>query len=337
MIAGSAKATRNTLLVFSLLLVLVGCKRDIDIRRDEAYRFPDPIYRYEGGAPKKAIAALGAKLFFDPILSSDSTVSCVSCHAPEHAFASHNDALSRGVNGKLGIRNSPSLANMIYYPNFGWDGGILNLEIQPITPITDTLEMHSSFPMVREKLSAHPSYPEAFKVAFGKDSITDKQILVAITQYVAQLVSNRSKYDLYLRGLLELSADEEAGLALFKENCETCHSGILFTNFDFYRNGHTKSSDLDSGRYRITQDINDKGKFRVPSLRNVALTYPYLHDGSAKNLDSVLTHYAKPLYENELPNGAIKLSDDEQQKVITFLRTLTDYQFISDPKHLPNY
>ena len=134
-----------------------------------------------------------------------------------------------------------------------------------------------------------------------------------------------------------LTADEKAGLKLFEENCSSCHSGSLFSNFGFYRNGHSTSSDLDSGRYRITQNIEDKGRFRVPSLRNVALTYPYLHDGSAKNLDSILSKYANPPYDHELPNGPILLDLEERKQLIEFLKTLSDYNFISNSDYLPEY
>ena len=317
-------------------LTLSSCKKDLEINPKGYPQFPEPVYQYEGGAPNEKIAALGAKLFFDPILSLDSSVSCVSCHAPEHAFAIHNEALSQGVNGAVGIRNSPSIANMIYYPYFGWDGGILNLEIQPVTPITDTLEMHSSFPLVRGRLSQHSMYKDEFAAAFNADSITDKQILVALTQYVAKIISNRSKYDLYIQGSIDLNEEEQRGKVLFEENCSSCHGGILFSNFGFYKNGLSGLTQKDYGRYRITLDPSDKGRFRVPSLRNVALTYPYLHDGSVKSLDSVLQQYTNPPFANDLPGGAIPLSPKQQKEIIAFLKTLSDFELVNDRELLPD-
>lgn len=303
--------------------------------------FPEPIYNFENNKQTFQTFTLGRELFYDPFLSSDGTVSCASCHANSHAFAGHNTALSPGVNNLLGTRNSPSIANMAWSPSFMWDGGINHIEVMPIAPLTNPVEMNETLASIVSKLQQSDKYKKLFKTAYGTEEVTDQKVLKALTQYMMMIVSNNSKYDQVKRGEATFTAAEQQGYELFQQKCSQCHTEPLFTDYSFRNNGLDQSFS-DEGRFLITQNENDKGKFKVPSLRNVALTYPYMHDGRYYTLNDVLNHYANgiqhsstldPLLENGIP-----LPGNEKTLLITFLNTLSDYHLMTDfwlaePKH----
>ncbi|KAB2814066.1 cytochrome-c peroxidase [Phaeocystidibacter luteus] len=276
---------------------------------------------------------LGRDLFYENGLSLDSSINCSSCHAQTHAFADHNVPLSAGVGGKLGKRNSPALINLAWMPQFMADGGIVHLDVMPLAPITDTLEMALPMQMAIDRLKCDSEYRSKFEKAFGTDTITSQRIFFAMSQFMLLMVSDDSRFDKYLEGEALLSDSERRGYSLFNTHCANCHTEPLFTDYSYERNGIDSEFD-DLGRGRITLDPADDGKFKVPTLRNVELTYPYMHDGRFFTLEEVLDHYSdevEPNMSHRLPQP-LNLTSAEKEDIIQFLKTLTDYSFISDPK-----
>ncbi len=260
-------------------------------------------------------------------------MNCASCHIQEAGFSDPGKALSIGVQGKPGFRNSPALANLAWVPAFMADGGINHIEVMPIAPITDSLEMNISLKETVAKLQASAQYPPQFKRAFGSDSITDQKMLFGLAQFMSTMVSANSKYDEVVNGKAVFTEKEKRGFSLFKQNCSSCHKQPLFTDFSYRSNGLDENS-KDPGRGRITQQAEDHGKFKVPSLRNVQLSAPYMHDGRFTNLEEVLNHYSDGIQTNASLDhslvGGISLSAAEKADIIAFLYTLTDYKFITN-------
>lgn len=330
------KQTKNVSIVLLMILILVSCRKDkieqiVPFEFNAPDYFPEVQYSFENNEITKKRFALGKKIFFDPILSSDNTISCASCHAQVHAFADHNVALSAGVEGRLGKRNSPSIANMAWSPSFMWDGGVNHIEIFSLAPITDTNEMNETMSNVIDKLNALPQYRNHFKKAYGVNEVNDQVLFRALTNYMMMIVSDNSKYDQWIKGQTSLTQEENAGRVLFEENCSSCHSGALQTDYSFRNNGLYATFE-DLGRGRITLNEADNGKFKVPSLRNVMLTYPYMHDGSIYSIRDVLDHYdsgivSSPTLDASLTNG-IPMTETEKDQIIAFLETLTDYELL---------
>lgn len=322
------------LLLFGILFS--GCKKDTANKYNQLVypsHFPEPHYNFKDNPYSYDGFLLGRKLFFDPILSVDNTVSCGTCHAPVHAFADHNIKLSLGVENRQGVRNSPAVFNMLWNKSFMWDGGINNIEVMPIAPITDHREMAETIENVVKKLNEHKEYPTLFKNAFKNDLVDSRNMLLALAQFMGSIISSNSKYDQYVLGKYTLSADEKAGLSLFRTHCESCHKEPLFTNYEFINNG-IDSVFKDLGRKKVTDESADLGKFKVPTLRNIMLTYPYMHDGRFKNIDEVLNHYSNGVIEsatldNRLKNG-ISLEANEKKQIKAFLSTLNDFELIGD-------
>jgi cytochrome c peroxidase len=229
---------------------------------------------------------------------------------------------------------------MAFLEFFFYDGGVGHLDFVPINAITSEVEMGSSLSEVVEKLSRSPLYEKAFEEAFGKAEIESQQVLHALAQFTVTLVSANSKYDKVLRGEQTFTPAELEGYSLFMKNCSACHSGELFTDNYFHNNGLDENFTKDPGRSVITESDFDLGKFRVPSLRNVTLTPPYMHDGRFKTLEEVLNHYVNGIkYSSTLDDNLIKdemigieLSEEERIKVIAFINALTDYEFIKDKR-----
>ena len=328
--------------IFSLLLVIVlfSCKKENQVvpLDDWGFKkpsyFPAPFYTFEDNAQTRLRFSLGRELFYDPILSLDNTVSCASCHSQTHGFSDHNIAMSEGVNGTLGVRNSPAMSNLAWYPSFMWDGGVNSIETFSVAPITNPLEMHETIFQVIGKLNANPAYRAKFKLAYDVDSITDQKMLKALAQYLAMLISDDSKYDQYKKGTYTFTADENEGYTLFQSKCASCHTEPLLTDFSFRNNG-LDATFADLGRGLITQNAGDNGKFRVPSLRNVQLTYPYMHDGRFFTLSQVLDHYATGIQNSSTLDASlttgIPMTASEKLKIIAFLKTLTDYTYMANP------
>jgi cytochrome c peroxidase len=321
------------------LLVFIGisCQKDKPDDNSLILNYPDyfpaPVYSFRNNELSKDRFELGKKLFHDPVLSLDSTVSCASCHAQVHAFADHNVSLSAGLNGLTGTRNSPSIANMIWSPTFMWDGGVNHIEVFSVAPITNPVEMGETMLGVIQKLNKDAAYKTAFRKAYNVDPITDQAMLRALTVYMSMIVSADSRYDQYRQGKINLSTNELTGLDLFRQKCATCHTEPLFTDYS-YRNNGLDSIFNDLGRGGITNNPLDYGKFKVPGLRNVELTYPYMHDGRFWNLREVLDHYSSGIHisstlDNSLYN-ALPMSETEKDRIIDFLKTLTDHSLLSN-------
>jgi cytochrome c peroxidase len=320
-----------------------------EIEVDESFvfvqpsNFPNPTYTFDNNPVTKEGFELGRRLFFDPLLSKDGSVSCNNCHIQAVAFAdSQQHPLSVGLDDKLGTRNAPSLANLAFMNEYFWDGGVTHLDFVPINAIEADFEMGETLGNVVRKLNSDKVYPELFKKVFDIDKITSPYMLQALSQYMVMMVSANSRYDKYIRGEGEKLAESELkGLEVFSTKCASCHSGELFSDFS-YRNNGLNTIHTDLGRGRISEIAADEGKFRVPSLRNVGLTAPYMHNAEFASLEEVLDHYSAGMVESPnldeifIKNGAIgiSLTEDEKTQIISFLHTLADREFVSNNKFM---
>ena len=298
--------------------------------------FPSPVYKFGENPLTPAGVALGKALFYDALLSKDNTVSCGSCHQQSAGFTQHGHALSHGINDLLTKRNSMPLFNLAWSPDFGWDGGVHHLDLFPISPLQNPAEMDETLPNVLDKLRYSKTYPPLFEKAFGTDEINTERFLKALSQFTLTMVSANSRYDKFMRNEGEtLTETERAGMALVEQKCSSCHSGVLFSDFTFRNNGLKAASNTDIGRYDITLLDEDRYKFKVPSLRNLTATAPYMHDGRFGTLEEVLDHYASGVEKSATldpflnANGqlGISLNADEKANIIAFLKTLNDEAF----------
>lgn len=302
--------------------------------------FPTPVYSGGSNNPiTKEGFELGRRIFYDPITSKDSTISCGTCHQSFAAFANLDHATSHGFDGLFGTRNAPPIQNTAWMTSFMWDGGINHIEVMPLAPLTNPVEHNESIQNILVKLNRQSSYRTQFQQAFKTSPITDQQMLYALAQFMTMMVSSNSKYDKYLKGNTgALSIDEIEGMQLFDEKCSACHSGVLTTDGSYRNNGLTAKGN-ETGRMLITLEESDRNKFKVPSLRNVALSRPYMHDGRFNTLEKVLDHYSDGVIDSptldpilkQNGNLGIPLTNDEKQKLILFLQTLTDYSFVNNP------
>jgi cytochrome c peroxidase len=289
--------------------------------------------------------ALGGRLFFDRRLSSNDRLSCAACHRPNDAFSDPR-RFSRGVDGELGTRNAPTLENLAWKNSFFWDGRAKTLREQVLQPIQNPIEMHDTLPDVVAKISADTDYHRLFAGAFGSPEITSDKIARALEQFLLVQVSFDSKYDRVMNGTAKFSDDEQRGFELFNTeydpyhgqygaDCFHCHGGPLLQSQDFANNG-LDSAFYDLGRYKITKRAGDEGKFAVPSLRNVAVTAPYMHDGRFRTLEEVVEHYCTGMRRSATldpnlakhPDGGVPLSADDKRALVAFLKTLTDEKYL---------
>jgi cytochrome c peroxidase len=271
---------------------------------------------------------LGRQLFFDPILSADQSIACASCHQPDHGFASA-DGKPRGIRGQLIARRAPSLFNRAFGKSFFWDGRAKSLEEQALMPIADPTEMGSSVADAVKRLQAHDEYQKLFRTAFD-DGVTPANLGGALASFERVLLRGDSPVDRFRqKGDHDaLTPQERHGLWLYesKAQCWRCHSGRNFTDEEYHNTGVSWGREpLDLGRFKVTRDEADRGKFKTPSLRGVALTAPYMHDGSLKLLDEVVEFYSRG--GNDNPNRDAKvqplnLTSDEIKALVAFLRSL---------------
>ncbi len=328
----------------SLLVFLSACKPDKapdapPLANDYVFKqpagFPAPVYDFKSNTVTQAGFELGRKLFYDPALSKDSTISCGTCHKQYAAFSDVGHHISHGIQSRLGTRNSPALFNMAWSPTFFWDGGVTHLELQPLAPITNPVEMDETMAGVVTKISNIAAYRPMFKAAFGSDTVTTQAIMRSLAQFMGMMVSHQSKYDKVLRGEATFTPDEQAGYVLFKNNCAACHTEPLFTDFSFRNNG-LDTAFTDEGRKHITLQNADLGKFKVPSLRNAAITFPYMHDGRIETLEDVMEHYTKGIKNSPTLDNVLKtpivLTPTQKAQLILFIKTLTDNTFITDKR-----
>lgn len=282
--------------------------------------------------------ALGRKLFHDPILSRDSSTSCSSCHTSYTAFSHTDHKLSHGINDSIGTRNAPALMNLAWGKTFMWDGAVNHLDMQPLAPINHPAEMGESTQHVVFKLENSPVYRRMFTEAFGDSMILGDRMLKALAQFQLSLISAGSRYDRMRAGVEVFTEQEQNGYLLFQAHCNACHLEPLFTTGAFANNGLPPDSLLrDGGRIRITRDTNDSLKFKIPTLRNVEYSFPYMHDGRFKTLRAVLDHYDHGIMKSatlapELRAG-LPLTSDQRTDLVAFLLTLSDRAFVMDPAH----
>lgn len=326
-------------LLISFIFLLTTCQQ-----KQERYSlnlppgFPEPEIPADNQLTVARVA-LGKQLFYDPILSRDSSISCASCHLPAMAFA---DAapISPGVEDRLGLRNAPSLANLAYLTKINKDGGVAKLDMQAATPIEDENEMDLPITAAIERLKEKEIYPELFQKAYNQPP-NPFTLTRALAAFGRTLISGNSPYDQFhfQKKSARLSESARRGMRLFnseRTNCSNCHSGFNFTNNSFENNGLFETF-KDKGRARITLQPEDEGKFRVPSLRNVELTPPYMHNGSVTTLERVIDHYNSGGKEHPNKSPLIRplhLSEQERKDLVNFLKSLTDSTFVNNPDFL---
>jgi cytochrome c peroxidase len=308
-------------------------------------RFPMPALPNDNPLIQERVE-LGSRLFHETALSKDATISCASCHEQSAAFTDPR-RFSLGVANGIGNRNAMPLFNLAWKSSFFWDGRAPSLRVQALMPIEDHREMDESLEHVVKKLGALKDYAPAFEKAFGSPEISPEKIGLAIENFLLTITSHDSKFDRSARGEETLSDEEKRGFELFMTereprmgsmggDCFHCHGGPLFTDHQFRNNGLAISTQ-DLGRYDDTKAKVDRGAFSTPSLRNIALTAPYMHDGRFSSLEEVLDHYSEGVQRTETldpnlakhPDGGLHLTKQEKNDLISFLKTLTDTQFTS--------
>lgn len=301
--------------------------------------WPQPVYTFAGNELTQGGFELGRKLFYDVRLSRDNTVSCASCHAQFAAFSHLDHALSHGIDGLFGTRNAPGIFNMAWKPAFFWDGGVTGLENQPLHPIENPVEMDMNIQDVILRVNEDAGYRGMFSKAFGDETVNAQRIFKSLAQFMAAMVSARSRYDKYVHGAVDggFSEHEERGLVAFRAKCAGCHSEPLFSDFSYRSNGLLPDPALnDTGRAHITGRRDDRYRFMVPSLRNVSLTRPYMHDGRFSTLNAVLEHYRSGVSSAAYPDASlvsgIKMTDGEKEDIVAFLKTLSDTAFTNDSR-----
>lgn len=333
-----AYPTRYTF-AFLLSLVLVSCGGAVDTPETPLVVVPQGFPVLPVPSDNKLTAeriALGKKLFFDKRLSRTEEVSCGSCHLQENAFAEPK-TFSVGIHGRIGTRNAPSLANLAYNTSFFWDGGVPTLEQQAIAPILNPLEMDMTMSEVVDRISVDGGYRDLFQRAYGS-APTPEYITKGIASFIRTMVSGNSRFDKHERGdKSAMNESEVRGMTMFFDetaDCFHCHVGFNLTNNSFLNNGLYLDY-ADSGRMLVTENPRDLAKFKVPTLRNIALTAPYMHDGSRATLEEVIEHYNSGGKEH--PNldptlRPLELTPQQKADLLAFLKALTDEEFIRDPR-----
>lgn len=299
--------------------------------------WPAPVYNFTQNPLTNEGFELGKKLFYDGRLSRDGNFPCASCHQQFAAFATFDHNLSHGIDNQFTTRNAPGIYNLAWHNELHWDGGINHIEVQPLAPITAPNEMGETMNGVIVKVAADSSYRAMFKKAFGTESVTTQNMMKALAQFMIAMVSADSKYDKVMRKEANFTTKEQAGYNIFRSKCASCHAEPLFTDLSYRNNGLAIEPTLrDEGRKRITGQSNDSLKFKVPSLRNMMLTFPYMHDGRFTSPLQVLDHYSSGITQSStldasLKNG-ISLTLEEKFNLLEFFYTLTDSTFIKDDR-----
>jgi len=335
------------LLIFPLLF---SCTND----RDEAYQnvpldfkvpsnFPQPTYNFVNNPLTEKGFELGKKLFYDGRLASDGIVSCGFCHEQSTAFTHHGHTFSHGVGNSIGTRNTPSIQNLAYQSAFMYDGATTHLDLQPIIPFTSPIEMNGDFTKAITMMKADIGYRKLFEIAFADGQINSENMLKALVQFMVRITSSNSRFDKYRRNETggTLTETELAGYSVFKSKCASCHATDLMTDNSFRNNGLAVNPAInDVGRYRVTELASDLHKFKVPSLRNVEKTAPYMHDGRFGTLEAVLNHYDSGVEDSATldpilnQNGklGIALSETEKSQLVAFLKTVTDTEYLTNKR-----
>ncbi|MEN3322713.1 cytochrome c peroxidase [Mariniflexile soesokkakense] len=331
-------------------LFLVSCSNDEGdyiprpLTLDLPSNFPDIVYNLENNPLTEEGFELGKSLFYDGKLSANNAIPCAFCHEQAFAFTHHGHTLSHGVNGGIGFRNATPIQNMAFQKEFMWDGSATHLDFQPIIPLTSELEMGETLSNVVEKLKKDAYYKKQFTKAFDDGEINSSNMLKALSQFMIMMVSSNSKYDKYVRkeGNVTLSKTELDGMNTFQNKCASCHATDLFTDQSYRNNGLSISPKLnDKGRFVVFENPDDLYKFKVPSLRNVENTFPYMHDGRFTTLEAVLEFYNSGAVDNGNVDPSLLRADNtygitlntyEKESIIAFLKTLTDNEFLNDTR-----
>ncbi|MEN9971709.1 MAG: hypothetical protein RIS20_56 [Bacteroidota bacterium] len=301
-------------------------------------KWPKPIYDFTENPLSQEKFELGRTLFYDPDLSRDSTISCANCHLQYSGFTHIDHALSHGIDGKIGTRNAPVLINLAWQEFFHWDGGVSSLNKQAINPLTHSKEMDNNLVEILRRLNQSNFYRTRFYRAFGDSTIQTSSLLKALANFTVSLVSANSTYDRVKRGESKFTPQEQAGYKLFKKYCASCHQEPLFMKNEFKSNGINYMPTLgDLGRMAVTNRKEDSLLFKIPTLRNIEFSFPYMHDGRFKQLKDVLNHYGnlhgnQTYYSNELKKLNRPLTSNEQKDLIAFLKSLSDQNFLFNPK-----
>jgi cytochrome c peroxidase len=325
-------------LILAILLSFQSIKPKMGFEIPKGW--PKPLYYFEGNPFTEEKFQLGRKLFYDPILSRDNTISCATCHVSFSGFTHTDHALSHGIDGRIGRRNAPALINMAWSPYFNWDGAMGNIERQSMEPIRHHDEMDFNLDSAVARLSSDPKYATLFREVWGDDQITVRRMIQSLAMFTANLVSSNSTYDKVMRkeAGYSFTAQQENGYRLFKKECASCHQEPLFSNYKLKSNGLPMDPFLkDYGRSAFSEYYKDSFLFKVPTLRNIEFTFPYMHDGRFKKLKDVLNHYAnldpKTRHLSKELKKIKQLSSNEQKDIIAFLYTLTDKEFLYNPRY----
>lgn len=350
---------RYIILSISLIFIILSCRKDkvgyeaTPYTLDIPSHFPDMIIPEDNPMTVEGVT-LGRKLFYEEKLSGDNTLSCASCHSPQAAFSDPNQ-FSTGIDGIQGTRNSMALMNLGWAKNFFWDGRAATLEDQILEPVPNPIEMHQTWQKSAEKLNQELEYRNMFFMAFGEEGIDSVKVSKAIAQFLRTMISGSSKYDVmykYENGislssndqlvLNSVTPDEWGGYDLFKSlngaDCLHCHKGTMM-RIDGFSNNGLDATFTDIGRGAVTGDTWDYGKFKVPSLRNIEYSAPYMHDGRFATLDDVIDHYSHGIQQSSTldpliefaSQGGVQLDAQEKYLLKQFLLTLSDESFINNP------
>jgi cytochrome c peroxidase len=326
----------NKTLVF---IVIISCFAfGFCLKLDSIFpeHFPSTSYNFTNNPLDSSVIQLGRTLFYDPLLSKDGTISCASCHSPYNGFAHTDHDLSHGINDSIGTRNAPALFNLAWQSSFMWDGASNHLDVQALAPLNHAGEMGETTLNVIDKLNNSEVYKMLFAKAFNTNKATAPLMLKALAQFQLTLISSNSKYDKVMTSEMEFTEMENKGYQLFKKQCNSCHTEPLFSSYQFANNGLPMDSSLmDYGKGAITLISEDSMTFKIPSLRNLSYTYPYMHDGRFKKLNEVINHYTNGIeateHLSEELKTPIKLSSNQKVELIAFLKTLNDNSFIFNP------
>ncbi len=326
----------KVLVLIGLCLFLLAFTAKEKVLFEIPLNWPKPYYNFSKNKLTTEKILLGRVLFYDPILSRNNTVSCANCHSPYNAFTHVDHALSHGIDDRIGTRNSPVLMNLAWHPSFMWDGAINHLDMQALAPISSHTEMDESFANAVNKLQQQSKYKTLFYKAFADSTVTGEKTLKALSQFMLTLVCANSKYDKVMRKENSFTAQENNGYLLFKQHCAACHTEPLFTNLQFENNGLPIDNTLnDLGRFRISKQAKDSCKFKVPTLRNIEFSFPYMHDGRFKRLQEVLNHYTQGIHQMSTLGKPLQkpilLSANQKVDLIAFLLTLSDKSFLFNP------
>ena len=339
-----------------VILIITSCEQDLAVEMPDLYEptififeipegFPPPKFPADNPLTVEGIS-LGKKLFHDPILSGNNTMSCADCHFQNHAF-SEPAKVSIGIDGIPGEFNASALINLAWNTAQFWDGRTITLEEQALDPVVSPIELHSiSWKQVVEELSESKTYVNLFKSAFGTEDFDSTHVVKAIAQFERTLVSSNSKFDKVMRYEAAFTPSEIRGKEIFdteKGDCFHCHAQPLFTNNQFMNNGLDTDEDMHLGRMNVSGDIYDKGKFKTPTLRNIELTAPYMHDGRFETLEEVIEHYDFGGHQSNTVDPLMKkigiglgLTDQDKIDLINFLKTLTDSSFVTNQNYSLN-